>query len=95
VTGPGVSGRSRATSPYPGLINKPCAVTWRCGAEHCEDDRGCEDCSIYRCAGCTCLRHWSNGGTDSELCDACWNVVHAAAGDAFNQIFGTGKEATR
>lgn len=80
---------------YSELIDEPCAVTWRCDGAHCKDDQGCNKCRIYRCMGCNHLRHWSNGGTDSELCDDCWNVVRIAAGDAFNKIFGTGKESPR
>lgn len=48
--------------------------------------RGCRECQLYRCPACQEVRLWRDGGTDSELCDACWCVV-ADAAEAIYEIF--------
>ena len=27
---------------------------------------------VYKCIGCGLWRPWCDGGTDNQLCDACW-----------------------
>jgi hypothetical protein len=54
------------------LIDMPWPRRWRCDASSCARDEGCDACRIYRCMICKTLRDWSNGGTDSPVCDACW-----------------------
>jgi len=40
---------------------------------------GCNQCHFYRCIACNEVRPWSDGGTDSAMCDACWSVTSACA----------------
>lgn len=49
----------------------------RCGHATCEPHKGCNECLLYRCYGCAQVRSWSDGGTDTELCDTCWVARHA------------------
>lgn len=72
--------RKRIDHPYPRV--------YRCRRKACEPERGCSHCEIYRCLGCHHLWHWSDGGTNSELCDACDEVVR----EAVRELFANGEQ---
>lgn len=57
--------------PHEGAVNG-CKAPWN---EHEE----CEACKLYVCPTCREVTHWSDGGSDTRDCDACWVTKGGAA----------------
>lgn len=59
-----------------------------CDDEDALHSRGCISCQLYRCPCCQQVCSWSEGGTDSELCDDCWALACTSVTAIFNCLTG-------